>query len=273
MLYVKNENKNYIFKIITTMVENYTSGENNNMFTTRETGYSMCVDENDGSMGILDVIDKEESKDLPVHYYTRIRCSNGCTNLYETEALFQWIIHNPIDPQTRENIFFQKERISQKIKWLNMFNNMKSLDINTNKKVEFLKNYLQNSSVKLTRENARAFVDISTFFEASLIHKDITPKQGKELAGDNKWLLRVSRKHGSVDLAKNIQVVVFVSKKSHVRVAEVDGMGYIIYNGDDLGDPFMYKNKVFTCLIDVLELLTLKLGIEKIVKPGEICEQ
>ena len=66
--------------------------------------YGTVLKENHNTMGLIDMIDKEEVKNEHPHYYTRIRRSNGRIGLYETEGLADWFKHQKTDPLTREDI-------------------------------------------------------------------------------------------------------------------------------------------------------------------------
>lgn len=231
------------------------SQKDENIFCSRENMYSVVVEEHKNLFGLVDTFDPEEYKKLPVHYLIRIRRPNGTVSLYETHALKKWLDQNPTDPITRENISFQKKRVIEKLSWMQKFDTMKNSDVTSTFKKKLLKDYIDNPIQN--REAARAFVDISTFYDCGFVYENLTVENTKETAG-NGWLLRVSSKHRSNDLKKNTQVVVFSTGKIQQRLLEVDGMGFIYYNGKDISDPLLYKNSVYPCLIDAIEA---KLGI------------
>lgn len=224
-------------------------------FKSRENMYSSIIEEYEGTFGLLDTIDSKEYKNQQVHYYIRIRLFNGNIALYETHGLKRWLDQNSTDPITRENILFQKPRVIAKLSWMQKFNTMVNSDITPTFKKNILKAYI-NDPIK-NKEAARAFVDISTFYDCGYVHKDLTVYNTKEVAKDG-WLLRVSSKHNSKELKKNTQVVVFSTGKIQKRLVEVDGMGFIYYNGNNISEPLEYKNIVYPCLIDAI---IAKLGI------------
>ncbi len=233
-------------------------------FNSNENAYSSLIIQNHDTMGLIDTIDAAEYKNQQVHYYTRIRRPNGCIGLYETEALKTWIDQNPIDPLTRQNIYFQKPRVDAKLSWMKKFNIIKTSDVTSEFKQKILRNYIDNPTEN--KEEARAFVDISTFFDYGLIHKDLTFENTINTVGKG-WLLRVSSKHNSDDLKKNTQVVVFSTGKIQARLVEVDGMGFIYYNGNDISDPLIYKTSVYTCLIDAIMAKIGDIEFKSIVIP------
>lgn len=236
-------------------------------FSSREYMYSAVIEEHKNTFGLIDIIDPDEYQNQKVHYYTRIRRSNGSVGIYETEALNKWIEQNPVDPITRENIFFQKQRIASKLSWMQKFDTMKTSDIDSTFKNKILKAYLENPIEN--KEAARAFVDISTFYNCGFVHKDLTVENTKN-AAKNGWLLRVSSKHGSVELKKNTQVIVFSTSKIQQRLVEVDGMGFIYYRGSDMSEPLIYKNSVYSCLIDAIQAKLGNIPFNSIVIPKTI---
>lgn len=233
-------------------------------FNSREYVYSAVINEHNDTMGLIDTIKSSEYKNQQVHYYTRIRRNNGCIGLYETEALKKWIDRNPIDPITRQNISFQKPRVDAKLSWMKKFDTMKTSDITSAFKQKILNDYITNPIEN--REAARAFVDISTFYDCGFVHKNLSFKNTNKTAG-NGWLLRMSSKHGSDDLEKNTQIVVFSTGTIQKRLVEVDGMGFIYYNGNDIYDPLKCINSVHLCLIDAIEANLGVIPFKSIVIP------
>lgn len=240
-------------------------------FETRENGYMMCVQEHDGSMGLLDVIDHKEYENEGVHYYIRIRRSNGTIGLYETNALYTWVVdNNGTDPLTRENIWYQKQRLKSKKLWNNLYGNMKTSDITSEFKQQCLTDYLNDPDDENIREKARAFVDIATFQDYGLIHQNMSFEETKKYTETHTgWLLRISSVHGTDVLNKNTRVVVFATRSLQQRFQETDGMGYIMLGGSVIGDPMGYTTSVKVSLIDLIEYgCTRKnVRVQDIIKP------
>jgi hypothetical protein len=242
------------------------------LFDTRENGYLTCIQDHDGSMGLLDVIDHKEYENEGVHYYIRIRRSNGTIGLYETDALYTWVIdNNGTDPLTRENIWYQKSRLIAKKLWRTLYCDMKTSDITVEFKQQCLTDYLNNTGDENITQKARAFVDIATFESSGFIHQNMsfseTTKYTESRPG---WLLRMSSVHGTNVLNTNTRVVVFASRGFQQRFQETDGMGYIILGGSAIGDPMGYTNNVNVSLIDLIEYGCTRqlLKVHDIIKPA-----
>lgn len=225
-------------------------------FDSRENMYINSITENDGTMGLCDVIDHKEYKKESAHHYIRIRRSNGTIGIYESDALYTWVIeHNGRDPITRDDLSHQHNRIRAKKRWYDLFKEIKTFDITIEFKQKILLDYLKDSSNPELTEKARAFVDIATFDSLGLIHKDLDINSTSKFLRINKgkWLMRMSSKHCSVDLNINTRIVVIACYEYQQRVQETDGLGYIALSGYEIGDPMTLKNKAFPCLIDILE--------------------
>ena len=240
-------------------------------FETRENGYTMCVQYHDGSMGLMDVIDHKEYENEGVHYYIRIRRSNGTIGLYETNALYTWVIeNNGTDPLTRDDIWYQKSRIKSKKLWKTLYGNMKISDLTSDFKKQCLMDYLNNPDDNDIKEKARAFVDIATFELSGLIHTDMSFTQTTEyMSTRTGWILRVSSVHGTDVLKKNTRVVVFATRGFQQRFQETDGMGYIMLGGSVIGDPMGYTGSVQVSLIDLIEYGCNRknVKVQDIIKP------
>lgn len=238
----------------------------NTKFNTRESMYMRVLEENDNTMGILEEIKVEKYDEKTVHYYTRVRRSNGIVGIYETEALNSWLNINSVDPNTRDNIYYMKPRIKQKLEWMKKYSYLKNSDITQEFKNKILMDYLSDIESHEKLELARAFVDISTFRSLNLIHLNLNAKNTTDKTG-NGWLLRISSLHKTENLKSNTQVVVISRGKYQQRLVEVDGMGFIFYNGSVVGDPFEFKDRVYICLIDAILYFIKNIKINKIIKP------
>jgi hypothetical protein len=136
----------------------------------------------------------------------------------------------------------KKERRAQcKLSLMKKFHSFTVGDLTNARKII----YLADPKNMDKKELYRSFVGINAFESAGYIHKDLkyVDTAGRAVRG---WLLRISSKHGSLELKRNLRV---------------DGMGVIIYNGDDLGDPMRYKADVFTGCD------SQSVGIGRVVKP------
>lgn len=229
-------------------------------FDSRENAYTALVLDNDGTMGLEDVINHTQYKNNGVHHYIRIRRSNGTIGLYETNSIYKWvIISNGKDPITREDLWYQKSRIRDKKKWFDLFIKMKTSDITIEFKQRVLMDYLNNPTDIIIREKARSFIDIATFEHMGLIHKNLSFSQTNEFfrqPNRSGWMLRMSSKHKSAPV--NSHIAVFASSGIQQRFQETDGLGYIRLSGSVIGDPMSIKQYTHTCLIDILEFMCSK---------------
>lgn len=236
--------------------ENVYTNTNSHGFDSRENMYTSVIMENDGTMGLADVIDYKEYKNETVHHYIRIRRLNGTIGIYETDALYTWVIeHKGKDPITREDLSHQHNRIRDKKRWRDLYREMKTSDITLEFKQQVLDDYLEDAGNTEVTEKARAFVDIATFDSMGLIHKDLNIDDTIKLVSTNRgrWLMRMSSKHGSADLNINTRIAVIACHGYQQRFQETDGLGYIPLLGYNIGDPMERKHNTFSCLIDLLE--------------------
>lgn len=240
-------------------------------FETRENMYMQCVQDHDGTMGRLDVIEQKEYKNESVHHYIRIRRSNGTIGLYETDGLYTWVIeNNGTDPLTREDLWYQRHRLESKKLWKKLYSGLKTSDITAEFKQQCLTDYLQNPDDVDIKEKARAFVDIATFELGGLVHKGMTFNETSEfLKNTNGWMLRISSIHKTVQVKKNTQIIVFCCGGYQQRFQETDGMGYMLLSGSVVGNPMTSCHKVEVSLIDLIEYSCSRQGVsvKDIIKP------
>ena len=215
---------------------------------------------------------KEYKKNM--HYYITIRRPNGTLCVYETNALYSWVIdkHNN-DPITDENLWYQTDRIRDKNKWLTLYKNIEISNI-TEFTQQILIDYLNNPNKIELLEKARAFVGIETFYSLGLIHKHMSTKKTRSYTSSrqNQWMLRVSSNGTNCNrtTCSNSQVVVFAYNNKYTRLQETDGAGCISLSGYDT-DPMNYKCTMKSCFIDLLLETCNKIhfNIQNIIIPTE----
>lgn len=228
---------------------------NSSSFRQTSSLYANIVESNDGTMGLIDEISSAEYPKQVPHSSVRIRRLNGVVGLYETSALLEWMDKNPIDPLTRADISKQLPRIKEKIKWTNMFKDLKNEDITPEFRKQALMDYMSDIKDDSKKEKARAFADMESYHSAGYLSNLTYHQTTVALAcNTDKYILRKSSLHDSKILPKNTGIMVVGIVGEQKRLAEVDGFGFIFYKGSDIVEPmFISDRDIHICLVDAIE--------------------